>query len=1352
MGSADIASYVPSRVLELLPSTLLVPVARDLSAAVLVTDISGFTPLAERLVREGPRGVERLSAVLNGFYSELFERVYEHGGEVITIVGDGVISVWPALDQELETALAGASECGLRISRELHGHQPEGEATLSVRTGLGAGPTCVMRLGDAERWELVLLGDAVVQACGAERRAVPGTFAVSQAAWPMLAGVAHGRVIDESFMQVLDHRAPYVRQAPHVPAHLPGITAPHSAQEIEQLRRYLAPPVRTCLDAGSSRWLAELRHVTVAFLHMPTLDGNLARLPAVQVALSELQAAAHHFEGTFDKLVLDDKGLVATFIFGLPPHAHENDAERAVLAVLDAQGRLARREIASDIGVATGRVFWGPIGSHDRRQYCLVGSVMSLGARIMQRAQGSVLCCPETQAAVRRGVEWERAGSHALKGFESDIELHRPVVMRGSGLYSSIAQQSLRASAYVAERRCHGRLRERAQLVLAVERALRKEGGTLLIEADAGVGKSTLIEALQALAQQADARTLIAAGDPIEGSTPYHAFRDTLLGVLGLAHEDDAAARARSLTAHVEALPESAGLSGLSPLLATALGLAMADSPQTRSLEGQLRAERTHELVAAMIESMAADGLLLVLEDLHWLDSASLRLALVLRRKLPGISIVMTTRRVLGPTEDLTAVLERAEERIELTPLRESDTAALICERLAAERVSDEVVALVHGRSSGNPLFSESLALAMKRTGLLVLQNGQVVLAPNASWDEDRVPTSLDMVIGSRIDALQRPLELATLKAASVLGPVFELGLLASVHPDAPSRAALLESLALLGEHGLVAPSERDHLFAFDHVITQEVTYARLPLAQRRELHARAAAGIESSESSDGGRSWPRLAHHYERAHSWRSACDALDFAALEASRSGAYRESASFLDRALAILAREPESIAAGSPDPLREVRWHRMLGEARDALGHKEQMAHHARAALKRLGLTPPSTAVTRSLSIAKSVLHELAASALTNTRSKLSGGLLRKTLLVERSLSGPAAFEATRAAQTLAAHHFYSLEPMAMVQNVLLATRASELSASSGERAKCNSGVGLLLGLLGQHALARHYIDRALDACDEGREPEAAVRAWVMAAMYCVGAGDFGRASDIVRNAQRVAEQRNDHWSYCEAQAIHTWSHVYRGLYDRVPAEIQKLREHARRADHTQLMAWALRFEASQHMREGRYADASAGFREALPIVIARGDHPERLLVLGSLSLSLLREGFIDEARARSDEACAALEKQSRPTSHIMVHGVCDLLETLHGLDEHAHGSARAALAIQRRHVLKVLWQCSTSFRVASARYALFAGRAHALEGSPRRAQHSFERGLRAATQLALRHDRELLERAIAAQAAR
>jgi class 3 adenylate cyclase/tetratricopeptide (TPR) repeat protein len=1314
VGSPDIASYLPRRVLELLPSGSDVPALRELPAAVLVTDISGFTPIAERMVREGPQGVERLGALLNGFYSELFGRVDEHGGEVITIVGDGVISVWPALtEHELPHAIERASQCGLRISRELHGHRPDGDMPLSVRTGLGAGALRLMRLGDDERWELVLLGDAVVQACGAERRAVPGTFAVAQAAWPMLAQLAHGRVIDERFVQVLDHRAsePRVAFVPHVPA--------AALEENPSLRRYLAPPVRTVLDAGGSRWLAELRHVTVAFLHLSTLDDGAVEPHVLQAALSELQATAHRYAGTFDKLVLDDKGLVANFIFGLPPHAHENDAERAVLAALEARERLLTKRLGSSIGVASGRVFWGPIGSQARRQYCLVGSVMSLGARIMQAAQSEVLCCTDTRNAVRSKVLWEDAGRRRLKGFEDEVELNRPRLLRTSHM-------PLPPTEPASVRTCQGRTRERVQLLEAVERALHKQGGSLLIEGDAGVGKSTLIEALHGLSRDAGVRTLVVAGDPIEQGSPYRAFRDAILSALGLGELEDPVELARELKAQVDVLP---GMSGLAPLLGGALDLGMADSPETEQLEGQLRADRTHDVVVSLLSGLAARGLLLVLEDMHWLDPASLRLAALVHRRVPSISLVMTARRVHAANDDHHALRERADTRIDLAPLERDGIAALVVERLHGKRIEPAVLALLFERSGGNPLFAESLALSLSRSGALILREGEVRLAPGVVWDEDRIPTSLDTVIGSRVDALHSPFDLATLKAAAVLGPVFDSELLLQVHPEEPSERALEESLAILREHGLVASTDRAGMLAFDHAITQEVTYARLPLAQRRELHQRAArAYTREAPRAELARSYPRLAHHYERAHAWAEACDALDLAALSASRSGAFREAASFLSRALGIIAREPQ-LREGAP--LREVRWQRMLGEARDALGHKERMAEHARAALELLGLKPPATNLARTASIAASALYEAwSLSAL-------------PSVPLARTLDRASAFEATRSAQVMAAHHYYALEPLAMVQNVLLATRAAEQADSAGDRAKCYAGVGLLLGLLGAHAVARRYVERALPVCDEASDPQAFTRARVLTALYRVGTADFAGCADIVAEAQRVAAARNDHWSYCEAQAIFIWSQVYRGLFELVPAEIEKLRERAQRADHAHLTAWALRFEGSEHLSVGRYGQALAAFRAVLPIVSAQGDNPERVLVLGSLSLALLYEGRLEEARTLSDEACSALARSARPTSHIMVHGLCDLLETLQALDQR---STSAALKHKSRDVLNVLAQCRVSFPFAEARFRLYEGRAALLEGRVRRARASFTRGLEAAERAALRHDHAMLALAL------
>jgi class 3 adenylate cyclase/tetratricopeptide (TPR) repeat protein len=1317
LASADVAAYVPARVLELLPSTAIVPAARELPGAVLVTDIQGFTPIADRLVREGAPGVERLSELLNAFYAELFEQVDAHGGEVITIVGDGVISLWPAQrEHQLEVALENALSCAIRISRELHGKRPDGVTPLSVRTGVGVGPLSIVRLGNEDRWELVLLGDAVVQACSAERHAVPGTVAVAEPTAQRLGSLARCRAIGPRYYEVIEAFGPARASATRIKGSI----------ESDNFRRYLAPPVRACLDAGASRWLAELRNVTAVFVHLPTQGNSVLEPEPLQRALAELQVVVSHYQGTFDKLVLDDKGLVATFVFGLPPHAHENDAERAVLAGFDAIDRLSRHKLPVDVGIATGRVFWGPIGSQARRQYCLVGSVMSLGARIMQHARGEVLCCPETQAAVRGYITWELAGQHSLKGFPGATALHRPRLTR----LPLSRRQRMRA--------VHGRTSERAELAPAVARAARGEGGTVLIEAHAGAGKTVLIEALYGLARRGRVRTLTVTGNAIEQSMPYLAFRDAMLDLLWLSprEEPEPAFIAREIAAHVDGLP---GMAGLAPLLGGLLGVAMRDTPQTEPLEGVLRADRIADLVLALLESFGQNGLVLVIEDLHWLDSASLRLVREVQRRVPSVALVMTSRPIASMSEELHALRERVQLRIELAPLPARDISSIVADRLGALRVAPQALALIVERSAGNPLFAESLAMSLVRHGLLMVRDTEIVLVPGANWHEERVPSSLDAVIGARIDALPTPMDLATLKAAAVLGPTFDLAILELVHPEAPPRESLLTSLGVLREHGLVVSLGGDEL-SFDHAVTQEVTYARLPLGQRRELHERAARAYEQAREAHAQ---SRLAHHYERAHDWYNACTALDGAALEASRSGAFREAARFLDRGLAILARNPE---LSERDPLRHVRWYRLLGEAHDALGNKDQMGRHARAALERLGVAPPATLSTRAVSVLAGALHELAS----RRGFSLAGLALRGLTLGGASLGADQAFEATRAAQTLAAHHYYALEPMAMVQNILFATRAAERAGSVGERAKCYSGVAMLLGLLGHHALARDYVARALAAGDETNDPQAATRAFVMSALCCVGAGDFAATEDIVQRAQDVADARNDHWSYCEAQAIRTWSHIYRGSFAVLPAEIAKLRERARRADHGHLSAWALRFEASEHSNAGRYEEAIAGFRAVLPVVSAQGDYPERLLVLGSLSLALLRSGEIDAARLIADEACTMLARHGRPTSHIMVQGVCDLLEALVTFVVTAPRASRSIASSKARAVLKVLAQCAKSFPVAGARYAIFRGTLQVLDDDLSKARRTFEAGLKVADRLGLRHDRAVLELAVLGQA--
>ena len=182
-------SYVPgflaSRFLAR-PMPLDAPGVERFLAAVLFADISGFTPLAERLARRGPTGAEALSNLLNAYFAELMSLIAEHGGEVITFAGDGLLAVWPASDRDegLVTATCGAGRCALAVQSALGGYQTLDGLRLSLRIGVGAGEVMALRIGgDGGRWQLLLAGAPVVQGGLAEQQAARGEVVLSPEAW-----------------------------------------------------------------------------------------------------------------------------------------------------------------------------------------------------------------------------------------------------------------------------------------------------------------------------------------------------------------------------------------------------------------------------------------------------------------------------------------------------------------------------------------------------------------------------------------------------------------------------------------------------------------------------------------------------------------------------------------------------------------------------------------------------------------------------------------------------------------------------------------------------------------------------------------------------------------------------------------------------------------------------------------------------------------------------------------------------------------------------------------------------------------------------------------------------------------
>jgi class 3 adenylate cyclase len=165
------------------------PETERMPCAVLFADISGFTPLMERLGQRGLQGVEELSRSMNGYFDRLLQVVARHGGEVARFAGDAALLLWPARDasdEALTEATRRSAQCGLELQQALHGYPVSEGLTLSLRLGLGRGELQALVVGADPRWEYLVLGGPLRQAAAAQQVASPGELVASPSAWECL--------------------------------------------------------------------------------------------------------------------------------------------------------------------------------------------------------------------------------------------------------------------------------------------------------------------------------------------------------------------------------------------------------------------------------------------------------------------------------------------------------------------------------------------------------------------------------------------------------------------------------------------------------------------------------------------------------------------------------------------------------------------------------------------------------------------------------------------------------------------------------------------------------------------------------------------------------------------------------------------------------------------------------------------------------------------------------------------------------------------------------------------------------------------------------------------------------------
>ena len=577
-------------------------------------------------------------------------------------------------------------------------------------------------------------------------------------------------------------------------------------------------------------------------------------------AFERLIAPVYRYEGTLARLMGD-----AIFAFFGAPIAHEDDPQRAVAAGLDIVEAISayRTQVAAErgldlnvrVGINTGEVVVGQVGSDLRLEYTAMGDAVNVAARMEQTAEpGTVQITAETQRLVAHGFDLESRGGVDVKGKTEPVLAYR-VIGRKAGPRPTRGVRADRPPLV-------GREREMGILRGAVEEAIGGRGRLLSLVGEAGLGKSRLIEETRTSWREqapADVRggTIQRLSETwqcvsYDTTRPYAQYRRMLAALAGIRDTDTPDTVRDKLAATVSSdTPE-----WLEPHMRVWRSLFGVPEPGEEPLEGEAFRRAIMELVPESTRAFGQGRRLLVFEDLHWCDEASMDLLIEtakLVEELPCLFLFSFRPDRRAPSWRFKQWLEteypHRSAEIALSPLSREESGALIDELLPEH---DEAVrSRILERTEGNPLFVEELAAAVHERG-------------SDPGDDLSIPTTLQALITARVDTLDEPTR-RSLQLASVIGRSFPEPVLRAVAGD---DADLQQHLRTLERVGLISESSRapEREYAFHHSLTQESTYGTILVRTRRALHQRVGEVFEERYANRIEEFGPLLARHFQEA------------------------------------------------------------------------------------------------------------------------------------------------------------------------------------------------------------------------------------------------------------------------------------------------------------------------------------------------------------------------------------------------------------------------------------------------------------------------------------------------------
>jgi predicted ATPase/class 3 adenylate cyclase len=903
----------------------------------LFGDVSGFTPLSERLSRFGKAGAERVTEIINSLFLDLVTILDKHGGVLLKFGGDALLGLFPAdSDQALAAGALQAIQAAMAMQANM-GKFAAIEAggqtfPLRIKCGISSGPYFAAHLGTVQRMAYVTTGHTVNRADQAEGNAAPGDVVIAQSTLDL--------VSDRVAVELRANGFYLVREAPPpggdlaLPPLLETPTGDLPAQiacfveRMDRLAPYLAADLlpRIVTNPDQVQISPDHRPVTVMFANYLGVsdlidDMGTTRPDLITRHLNDyfvhMAQVVEHYEGTLARMDQYSVGDRLVIFFGAP-HAHEDDPVRAVYTALDMQ-EATRQHFAAlqapegiyrfrqRIGINSGSLFAGNVGAPNLRQeYTLMGDDINMAARLMSKAGWQeIFISKKTQEKVSAYFNLESRGELKVKGKEVLIPTfqvlsRREEIGRTRGLESGDSPLTGRDDDLETLKSCgQGLLGGRGQIVALVS--------------DSGLGKSRLLRefenwmlengdrklegdlsSLQPPTSNLQSPVLWLSGQSLSFSeqTSYWLAVQVLQAALGLqsgASSDDILF---TLWETGEELLGKETAREAIPFLAHLLDLPLKDdwARWVQELDPRVRQKQTFWAAREFFAAAARKRpIVIALDDLHWADEASLALVedlLAVTDHAPlMLALVFRPRRDKGCwrlRDKAAASFPHRFTEVELQPLDEAHSQQLLARLLPGAEFTSAAEQEILDKAAGNPFYIEEVVRSLLESGAVVPdmeQPGRWQVT--ARIEQITVPDTLQSAIVARIDRLTEDARQA-LQMAAVIGRRFQVELLRNL---AQAEAQLDSWLAQLERSGLIRPTglAAEPAYAFPDALVQEVAYESLRVQRRQQFHKQIGEALENVFAGRIEEGCELLAYHFGRSDDPERGMQYLEMAGRKA-------------------------------------------------------------------------------------------------------------------------------------------------------------------------------------------------------------------------------------------------------------------------------------------------------------------------------------------------------------------------------------------------------------------------------------------------------------------------------------